>query len=201
MLCFAPKLAVANFHATDGFDYGNPGHKMTRNAKTSGFNGVLGCAVVNAAAEMSRHLTQGAGPQVWLSNKKPLPAWNSFKNTHESLLVVEKKPKTKVYPDCETFMWGKIRKISGKGEWATVCAQLLISSLSLGFLLLAHLAVCSVCCGSQQSPVWHYWQHAQHIQKCMWCEEFTGWEFIKGWPACFTFHQYSLGGMGLVGLF
>lgn len=63
MLCFAPKLAVANFRATDGFDYGNPGHEMTRNAKTSGFNGVLGCAVVNAAAEMSRHLTQGAGPR------------------------------------------------------------------------------------------------------------------------------------------
>ena len=51
-----------NFHATDVFDYGNLGHEITPNAKTRGFNTVLGCAVVISTAEMSRHLTQGARP-------------------------------------------------------------------------------------------------------------------------------------------
>lgn len=61
ILCFALKLAVDNFRATDVFDYGNLGHEITPNAKTSGFNTVLSCAVISTA-EMSRHLTQGARP-------------------------------------------------------------------------------------------------------------------------------------------
>jgi len=61
ILCFAVKLAVDNFHATDVFDYGNLGHEITSNSKTSGFKAVLGCAVISTA-EMSRHLTQGARP-------------------------------------------------------------------------------------------------------------------------------------------
>ena len=61
ILCFAQRLVVDNFHATDVFDYGNLGHEITSNAKTSGFNRVLGCAVISTA-EMSRHLIQGGRP-------------------------------------------------------------------------------------------------------------------------------------------
>lgn len=61
MLCFAVKLPVDNFHATDVFDYGNLGHEITPNAKTGGFSTAQGCAAL-ATAELSRHLTQGARP-------------------------------------------------------------------------------------------------------------------------------------------
>lgn len=50
-----------NFHATDVFDYSNPGHEITPNAKAGEFNTVLGCAAISTA-EMSRHHTQGARP-------------------------------------------------------------------------------------------------------------------------------------------
>lgn len=59
LFCFALKLGVDNFHTTDVFDYGNLGHELTSDAKTSGFTTVLCCGVISTA-EMSRHLSQGA---------------------------------------------------------------------------------------------------------------------------------------------